>query len=70
MYRVLAQLDDGEFMFVACRGELKEAVQLIEGLNAYWPNEYVVRDSQGNDVDLARYARTDRERGVASSFSR
>jgi hypothetical protein len=69
MYRVLAQLGDGEFMFVASRDELIEAIQLIEGLNAYWPKEYVVRDSQGNDVDLTRYMRTERERGAPSSFS-
>jgi hypothetical protein len=69
MYRILAQLSDGEFMFVASRNELEEVRQLIEGLNAYWPKEYVVRDSQGNDVNLARYTRTERERGVSSFVS-
>lgn len=69
MYRVLAQLDDGEFVVVACRDELKEAVQLIEGLNAHWPKEYVVRDSQGSDVDITRYKGTESERGVASFCS-
>jgi hypothetical protein len=64
MYRVLAQLEDGEFLHVACRHELQEAVQLIEGLNAYWPREYVLRDSQGSDVDLKRYTATEPERGA------
>ncbi len=54
MYQVLVQLDDREFAIVACRDELSEAVDLIERLCAYWPREYVVRDSQGHDVDLVR----------------
>jgi hypothetical protein len=69
MYRVLAQLEDGEFLHVACRNKLQEAVQLIEGLNAYWPREYVLRDSQGSDVDLRRYTATEPEHG-ADSFMR
>jgi hypothetical protein len=27
-------------------------VQLVEALKASWLQEYVVRDSEGNDVDL------------------
>ena len=69
MYRVLAQLEDGEYLHVACRNELQEAVQLIEGLNAYWPREYVLRDSQGCDVELRRYTATEPEPG-ADSFVR
>ena len=52
MYSVFAKLGDGEFLFVASRDELGQAVQLIEALNANWPREYVVRDSEGNEVDL------------------
>ena len=68
MYRVLAQLEDGEYLHVACRNELQEAVQLIEGLNAYWPREYVLRDSRGSDVDLRGYTATELEPGADSSM--
>ena len=69
MYRIFAQLDDGHFVHVACRDELDVAVELIEGLNAYWPREYVVRDSHGNDVDLTKYDATEPECEAASSMS-
>jgi hypothetical protein len=69
MYRIFAQLDDGQFLFVARRDELDVAIELIDGLNAYWPREYVVRDSQGNDVDVAKYTATEPEREAASSMS-
>ncbi len=52
MYRVFRQLENGEFVHVAARDELEQAVQLVEALNAHWPGEYVVRDSEGKDVDL------------------
>lgn len=52
MYSVLVQLDDGEFQHVASRGDLEQAVQLVGELNIYWPHEYVVRDSNGNNIDL------------------
>ncbi len=51
MYSVFVQLGDGEFLHVASRDELEQAVQLAEELNANWPQKYVVWDSQGNDVD-------------------
>ena len=69
MYRVFVQLDDDEFVIVACRDELEEAVQLIERLYAYWPREYVVRDSEGNDVDLTRYTAIEFERSAASPIN-
>lgn len=50
MYSVFTKLSDGEFLFVASREELEKAAQLVQELNANWPNEYVVRDSKGNDV--------------------
>ena len=53
MYSVLKQRENGELEHVAFRDELEQAVQLIETLRAHWPGEYVVRDSEGNDVDLA-----------------
>jgi hypothetical protein len=54
MYRILTQLEDGELLYVACRNQIVEAVELIEGLNTHWPREYIVLDSEGNDVDLTR----------------
>jgi hypothetical protein len=50
MYSVFTKLNDGEFLFVASREELEQAERLIKGLGAHWPNEYVIRDSEGNDV--------------------
>ena len=58
MYCVFVQLDDGEFQIVASRDEIEEAAQLIDGLNAYWPRKYVVRDSEGNDIDHVRICAT------------
>ena len=52
MYSVFTKLGDGEFLFVASREELEQAAQLVQELNANWPHEYVVRDSEGNDVAL------------------
>jgi hypothetical protein len=52
MYHVFVQLDDCEFVTVACRDELEEAIHLIDGLNAYWPREYVVRDSEATTLTL------------------
>jgi hypothetical protein len=51
VYSVFTKLGDGEFLFVASREELEQAAQLVQELNANWPNEYVIRDSNGNDVD-------------------
>jgi hypothetical protein len=52
MYKVFTKLGDGEMLFIASREGLKQAVQLAQELNASWPNEYVVRDLEGKDVDL------------------
>jgi len=52
VYSVFRQLGNGEFLHVASRDELEQAVQLVEAFNAHWPGEYVVRDSEGNDVGL------------------
>lgn len=46
MYTVFKQLEDGEFVHVAFRDELEQALQLVQGLNEHWPGEYVVRDSR------------------------
>jgi hypothetical protein len=50
---VFKQLENGELEHVAYRDELEQALQLVETLCAHWPGEYVVRDSEGNDVDPA-----------------
>ena len=52
MYSVFVQLGDGAFLHVASREELEQAVHLVEAFKDHWPQEYVVRDSEGNDVDL------------------
>lgn len=66
MNPLMVQLDDGEFLFVASHDELDEALQLIEGLRAYWPREYVLRDSNGNDLRLTRYTAKEPVQGDAS----
>jgi hypothetical protein len=53
VYSVFKQLENGEFVHVASRNDLEQAVQLVETLNANWPGEYEVRDSEGNAVDLS-----------------
>jgi hypothetical protein len=45
MYSVFKQLENGEFVHVASRDELGQAVNLAHALNAEWPGEYEVRDS-------------------------
>jgi hypothetical protein len=52
MYFVFRQLGNGEFLHVASRDDLEEALRLCGDLNTHWPGEYKVRDSEGNDVDL------------------
>lgn len=52
MYSVFTKPGDGEFLYVACRNELEQAVKLVGELRETWPHEYVVRDSTANDVDL------------------
>ena len=69
MYRVLVQIRGNEYIFVASREELDEAVKLVDGLRVCWPREYVVRDSEGNDMDLTGCTELEPERGAASSVS-
>jgi hypothetical protein len=52
VYGVFRKLENGEFLEVASRDELEQVLQLVEAFKAHWPGEYVVRDSEGNDVDL------------------
>ena len=50
MYRLFTKLGDGEFLFVASRDQLDEALRLSQELNELWPNEYLIRDSNGQEV--------------------
>jgi hypothetical protein len=52
MYSILKQLESGEFVYVASRDEFEKAVQFAHALNAEWPGEYEVRDSQAALVKL------------------
>ena len=52
MYTVFKRLENGDFNQVAQCAELEDAAQLIEQFSELWPGEYVVRDSEGNDVAL------------------
>ena len=54
MYSVFRQLGNGEFIQIASRDQLEQAVQLVVALKALWPKEgrFVVRDSNGKDVYL------------------
>ena len=68
MYSVFTKLSDGEFLFVASREELEQAARLVKGLGAHWPNEYVIRDSEGNEVqaDNAYTCREPRTNGLST----
>ena len=46
------QLENGELVHVASRDQLEQAVTLVEALNDAFPGEYVLRDSEGNDIGL------------------
>ena len=37
MYSVFVRLADGEFLYVASRHDLEQAVRLLEELNTDWP---------------------------------
>jgi len=54
MYSVFARLEEGESVFVASRQQLGQALQLVHEFKTHWPREYVVRDSEGKEVDLNR----------------
>jgi len=50
MFSVFKQLGNGEFVFVALRGDLEQAVLLADSLNTHWPGHYEIRDSQADTV--------------------
>jgi hypothetical protein len=50
MYSVFKQLGNGEFVQVATRDDLEQAIQLAQSLHAEWPGKYEVRDSHAQTV--------------------
>jgi hypothetical protein len=60
VYEPFKQIEGGEFVHVASRYELEEAVQLVEALNRQWPGKYEVRDS---DAQVVRYSLSCRSAG-------
>jgi hypothetical protein len=63
MYTAFKQLQNGEFIQVASRYQLEEAVQLVNSLNAAWPGEYEVRES---DTKAVRYSLSSRSGGKSN----
>ena len=51
MYYVFRRLENNELIHVASRDQLEQAVELVEALREGFPGEYVVRDSEENDID-------------------
>jgi hypothetical protein len=51
VYRVFRQIENGELIHVASRDQLEQAVKLVEALSDGFPGEYVVRDSEENDIE-------------------
>jgi hypothetical protein len=51
VYRVFRQLGNGELLHVASCDEFEKVMRLVKAFKAHWPGGYLVRDSQGNDVD-------------------
>ena len=52
MYTAFKQLDNGDFLEITVVDQLVQAARLIEALKVHWPGNYVVRDSEGNDMEL------------------
>jgi hypothetical protein len=52
VYRIFRQIESGELVHVALRDRLEQAAELVASLNATWPGEYIVQDSETPDRDL------------------
>jgi hypothetical protein len=60
-YDILRRMENGEMLPIASRGNLEEAEELAESLNAYWPAEYIVRDcASGAEFQLKQQRLADR----------
>ena len=58
MYHVFAQVVNDESLPLSNHDEIKEAVQLVQELNAEWNMEFIIRDSSGNVIDRTPRALT------------
>jgi hypothetical protein len=55
LYRIFRKLGNGEFMHIASRHSPEDALELVATFKSLWPDEnaeYIVRDEDGNDLDL------------------
>ena len=52
MYSVFTKLGNGDLLLIASFEEAKQASQLVRDLKEHFPHEYLVRDSDGNFVEL------------------
>jgi hypothetical protein len=68
MYCVFVQLGDGEFLYVASRDDFRGAVELVEGFKAHWPHNYVVLNSEGDDIQLEESRATSPELGSVAGI--
>jgi hypothetical protein len=50
MYTVFKQLENGDFVHVASRDGIDEAMQLAHDLNVHWPGKYEVCNSRSELV--------------------
>ena len=67
MYSIFTKLGDGQFLLVASRNEFERAAELVKNFNAYWPNEYVIRDPKGNEVVSVRHMTNPRNRKMSAA---
>jgi hypothetical protein len=71
MFTVLKRIENGEFVHVASRDDLQQALQLAQSLNVHWPGDYEVRDSRSEAIGFPSSANADaRHRSPAASFPR
>ena len=50
MYSVFKQLQNGDFVHVGSRGNLEQAMQLVQALKAHWPGVYEVREGKAEVI--------------------
>ena len=70
MYSVLKQLENGEFVHVAARDDLPQALELAESLKIHWPGEYEIRDSHSAVVKIAETPASETRPRTPASESR
>jgi hypothetical protein len=51
VYELFKETLNGELVEVSAFDRLEEAVKLLARLHSIWPGKYLVRDSEGTDVD-------------------